>query len=171
MKRSTKIITAASVIILGVGAIAGTGIARGYGHGGGHHGMGGHGGGHHAMQMMERFDTDSDGKITAEEMAATRTKAMANYDADKDGGLSIDEFQSLWLEHMRSRMVRHFQQMDSDGDAKITQAEMTKLMDRMMSRMDRNEDGAISKDDRRGWRGHHRDRGDDKHRGPQPDKD
>jgi hypothetical protein len=162
MKRSTKLLTAASVFVLGIATVAGTGNARGYGH----KSMGIHHGGH-GMRMMERFDNDGDGKVTAEEMVAVRDKAMANYDANKDGNLSIDEFQGLWLEHMRPRMVRHFQRLDADGDAKLTQVEMKKIMQRIMSRMDRDNDGAISKDDRRGRGRHH----DDNHRRRRPNKD
>ena len=120
--------------------------------------------------MMDRFDTDGDGKITKAEMATFRDEAMAKYDADKDGNLSLDEFQGVWLEHMQPRMVRKFQHLDSDGDAKVSSTEINNIMQRMMSHMDRNDDDVISKDDMRGRGGHHNDRDDDdRRRGPKHD--
>lgn len=173
MKRTTKIVTGVAVVALGVATLAGIAGASGYSHSRdcqskGMHGMSMHGGGHRDS-MMQRFDTNSDGKITAAEMQAMRDKALADHDADKDGKLSLDEFQGVWLDHMRPRMVRFFQHLDADGDAQVTMEEMQVPMQRMMSRMDRNEDGVISKDDRghHGWR-HHRedDDDDDDRRGP-----
>jgi Ca2+-binding EF-hand superfamily protein len=49
-------------------------------------------------------------------------------------------------------MVDHFQSLDDDGDALVTMAEITRPMDRMLSYLDRNNDGAITKDELR--RGH-----------------
>jgi Ca2+-binding EF-hand superfamily protein len=185
MKRSTKLLAAAGIIVLGVAAIAGTTIASGrHGQGGqymgmssgmhgksmgsGMHGMGQHmnmSSGMHGMRMMDRFDANDDGKITADEIAAVRDKAIADHDADKDGMLSLDEFQGVWLDHMRTRMVRHFQHMDVNGDGKVTTDEINTPMKYMMQRMDRNEDGAISKDDMRGH-GRYMQKDDDQRRGP-----
>mgnify|MGYP003958611945 FL=1 len=181
MKRSTKIITATAVIALGVAAIVGTGIAgsrwggqhQGYGqHAGYEMGMKGgmHGGRHGGgPRMMERFDADGDGKVTAEEVASVRTKAMNDYDADKDGALTLNEFKGLWDEHMQGRQVRGFQHFDADGDGKITVDELKAPTERMFSRMDRNDDGVISDDDmqRKGWGWRHHDNDDDdRPRGP-----
>ena len=170
MKRSTKILTVAAVA-LGIAAVAGTSIAssewrgnhQGY-HSGGHqmgmqHRMGGGMGRGMGMgrgynsQMMDRFDANDDGKVSIEEMAAVRDKALADHDANKDGKLSLDEFQGVWLEHMRDRMVRHFQHLDTDGNAQITKDEMEKITDRMMSmmsRMGRDNDDDDDDDKRRG---------------------
>ena len=174
MKRTTKIVTGAAVVALGIAA-AGIAAAHGDGerkHGyGGNHGYAERGGKSHSKarmhahfreHMMERFDADSDGQITAAELTAKREKALADHDADKDGKLSLKEYEGLWLEMMRHKMVRHFQRLDRDGDAVVTAEDLQRPLDRILSRMDRNEDGVISKDDRRhkGWR-HHRNGDDD----------
>jgi len=184
MKRSSKIIAGAAVITLGIAAATGIASASGYGERG--HGYGkyhGHGGsescgkrggfkgkhGFHGERMMETFDANKDGQISAEELVAKRDKVLADHDADKNGQLSLKEFEGVWLDLMRQKMVRHFQRLDRDGDAQVTVEEIQRPLDHMMARMDRNEDGVISKDDRRhkGW--HHRrgdDDDDDRPRGP-----
>lgn len=174
MKRSTKIITATAVVALTVVAIGGASFASsrgGYGNcdrGGLQMGMmrGGHGKG--GAAMMQRFDANGDGKVTADELAEVRTKAMNTYDADKDGSLTLDEFKGLWNEFMQRRQVRGFQHLDTDGDGKLTMDELKTPTEHMFSRMDRNDDGVISDDDmkRRGWGWrHHDDDDDDRPRG------
>ena len=46
-------------------------------------------------------------------------------------------------------MVRHFQRLDQDGNAMVSLEEINNGMDRIMWRMDRNNDNVISKDDLR----------------------
>ena len=162
MKRSTKIIIATVAGVVAIGAIAGTSIAskRGgwgggceYGMSQGYGGYGHHRGGGKGFAMIEKFDANKDGKLTAAELTAARDNAIAKHDADKDGKLSLDEFQGVWADLMRGPTVRAFQHLDANGDAKVTMDEIQVPMDRMMSRMDRNDDGVISKDDmRRGWK-------------------
>ena len=108
-------------------------------------------------RLMERFDTNKDGKLTQKELDDARRALLAKHDGNKDGKLSLKEFESLWLEVRRRAMVRSFQRLDADGNAAVTVDEFLKPFSRLVERFDRNEDGALSKDDRRGrgWR-HHR---------------
>ena len=70
--------------------------------------------------MLERFDSDKDGKLTQAELDASRKALVQKYDTDKDGKLSLSEFEALWLDVRCRRMVRGFQYIDEDGDALIT---------------------------------------------------
>ncbi|MGI9381588.1 MAG: EF-hand domain-containing protein [Methyloligellaceae bacterium] len=110
--------------------------------------------GHSIERLLERFDTDKDGKLTQEELDAARKDLLANHDADKDGSLSLKEFESLWIEVMRRRMVRGFQRLDGDGDAAVTLEEFLKPFAHTVEVMDRNGDGVVSRSDRRRHRGH-----------------
>ncbi len=164
-KTSKLMIGTAVVAVLGLVAIGAVSHAheRGYGMRGYGGPAYGHGGGHGApmMNMMERFDTDGDGKLTRAEIEAERAKRMAMFDTDKDGALSLDEFQPMWNDLMRQRMVQRFQRHDTDGDGKITQAEIDRHMSRIMTWMDRNDDGMIDKSDMRRKRWYHDDDDDD----------
>ncbi len=72
-----------------------------------------------------------------------------------DAGL-LAEFEKLWLEVKRERMVRGFQRFDRNGDASVSLDEFQKPFANMVSWMDRNNDGVLDREDRRhrGWRGH-----------------
>ncbi len=164
MRKATKIALAAGAIaIVGAAGISSMASAEyrgshGMGMGGkGHHsGMMRHGMGHKGKgmhRMMERFDTNEDGKLTQEELDEARKKLLAAHDGDKDGKLSLAEFEKLWLEVKRQRMVRSFQRIDRDGDASITLDEFLKPYSKMIERMDRNDDGVLDREDRRHKRG------------------
>jgi len=159
MRKGTKIALAASALVLaGAAGLSSLAIADSRSsHGWGHHGMGHKGMRHHGMghkgkgmhRMMERFDTNEDGKLTQEELDDARKKLLATHDGDKDGKLSLAEFEKLWLEVKRQRMVRSFQRIDRDGDASITLDEFLKPYAKMIERMDRNDDGVLDSKDRR----------------------
>lgn len=190
MRKGTKIALAVSAFVLvGAAGISSMAIAEyrgstGWGHHGsghnqwgmrgrGHRGMGRHGGGMHAM--MERFDANEDGKLTQEELDGSRKTLLEAHDIDKDGKLSLAEYEKLWLEVKRRKMVRSFQRTDKDGDASVTLDEFLKPYSRIVERMDRNDDGVLDSEDRhhRGWRGrghhmdggHHRGHDSDEHKG------
>ena len=106
---------------------------------------------HRAFERMrglfETYDTDGDGSLTQEEIDTARAAQLARFDTDKDGSLSLVEYEALWLDAMRERMVDRFQSHDDDGDGLITAEEFQEGLDAIVSRMDRNGDGALSRDD------------------------
>ena len=150
MKTHTKIVLGALVaaMALGTTAVAVQAGSRG------HHGKSFD----RAEHLFERYDTNQDGKITKDEITAARKASITKYDADKNGQLSLDEFQGLFNEIMRHRMVRMFQKLDRDGDAKVSEAEIARRVDRMMAHLDRNDDGEIERGElKRKHKGHDRD--------------
>jgi len=149
MNSFTKVLLAAGAAgVIGVVAIAGTSQAGRWG-GGGHHG------GFGAMRMLDQFDANGDGKVTQDEIDTARSARFAKYDANGDGKLGLDEFDALFREVTRPMMVRAFQKLDPDGDAGVTTDEYDAAFSGMVERMDRNGDGALSRDDmRRHRRGH-----------------
>lgn len=166
MKTVTKIaIAGAALLTLGAAGVAAQ--ASGDWHGKGGHGYSshaygggpgfGHGGhrGGRALMMLRYFDTNEDGKISRAELEQVRDDRFAEFDADKDQALSLAEFEGLWLDFMRERMVDSFQHLDADGDGQVTLAEVNRRLETALRWMDRNEDDVIDRSDfRHGkWRG------------------
>ena len=147
---------------LGTAAFVGHAVASGAGYEGchrgghergfgGHHG-GGHGAGHGGKRgemLFRTFDADKDGTITAAEIDAETERRLSGNDANGDGALSLEEFQGVWMEMLRNRMVDAFQRFDDDGDGVITKAEVDEKTSWMMSRMDRDGDGKITREEQR----------------------
>lgn len=178
MRKGTKITLAASALALvGAAGLSSMAIAEYRGSHGtyhhkasyGGHGWGHHRGGHHKRwhkakrmeRMMERFDVNEDGKLTQEEVNEARKALLTKFDADKDGKLNLSEFEQLWMDYMRQRMVRGFQRIDRDGDTAITLDEYLKPFSKIVERLDRNDDGVFDKQDRRKYgHRHHKHDGD-----------
>ena len=158
MTSFTKALLAAGALaVVGVAAIAGTSQAGRWG--GGHHGGSG------AMRMLDQYDADGDGKLTQAEIDTARSERFAKYDADGNGALSLEEFEGLFHEVTRPMMVRAYQRLDPDGDASVTAEEYDGAFADIVEHMDRNGDGALSREDMR--RGHRRHS--DKHDGSDGD--
>jgi len=162
--RTKALIIAGTILALGTTVAVGASMANdgwrdgrgfeqyaGYGHHKGGHGWGRHGGGHGkraVMMMLERFDADGDGKLTQSEIDQGLVEYMANFDSNQDKTLSLGEFEALWLDFMRERMVDRFQYLDADGDASVTLEEFQDPFSRMVESFDRNDDGKLGPDDR-----------------------
>lgn len=187
MNRKGKILLAGTMAgLIGAAAIAGTASAhdrRGDGYGERHHGMGDR---HHGMmggfmgggmgrhggmrQLFNMADADKDGKVTQDEIDTARAERFAKYDADKDGKLSLEEFDGLFREVAKPMSVRAFQFLDPDGDGTITADELAEPLNGIVERLDRDGDGALSREDRgRRWWHFGRDR--DRDRDGGRDKD
>lgn len=154
MKRKTILTLGAVAAVAVIGAASIPAIA-----GGGPWGMGGWGPGpmmgHHDMgradmrhggpmgmagladnPVLQSFDADKDGKVTAAEAEAGVTALLTAHDADKSGTLSEAEFGALFAQVTKSMAARPFAMLDDDGDKAISAEEMTFPV-KMMARMGR----------------------------------
>ena len=61
-----------------------------------------------------------------------RRSQLTEFDQNGDGSLTLEEYQALWLDAMRERMVDHFQAHDDDGDGMVTVEEFGEPFDRMV---------------------------------------
>ena len=124
-----------------------------------------HGGGWHGPKVMQRFDANRDGKLTQDEIDAVRANRLARFDSDGDGRLTLQEYETLWLDAMRERMVDRFQFLDNDGDGAVTRDEFVDPFAWFVARKDRNGDGELTIDElTRRQGGHHRRREQQRHR-------
>jgi hypothetical protein len=159
--RKTIIVAASIATFVGIATIGGISFAdrrehgedhdryehRGHGFKRGEH-YGRHGGLHRG-ERLERFDANGDGKLTQGEVDQTRHERFASFDADNDGKLSLPEYQALWSDAMRSRMVARFHSLDDDGDASVTSEEFLAPFGKVVSRMDRDDNGELTSDELR----------------------
>jgi Ca2+-binding EF-hand superfamily protein len=74
-------------------------------------------------EALARYDADRDGQLSeAERVKKKRERAaekMAKLDVDRDGAISRQEASAPC-----SRLSRHFDKVDQDGDGRVTQAEL-----------------------------------------------
>ena len=172
MKTGTQLLLAgATIAAIGTVMVAGLAIASE------RHGDGGREGrGFGGPAMIEQYDANGDGTLTQAEIDAFRQSRVDQFDGNGDGNLTIEEFEALWADGMRPRMVDRFQHLDEDGDGIVTSEEFQAPFSRMVSRMDRNDDGEITADEMqrrgKGRRGYHDDDEDDEYgRGRRHDRD
>jgi len=92
--------------------------------------------------MFRLLDTDRDGRITADEIAAQRATRMAAADADGDGRLNPAEFEAM---RRAVRAERAFARHDVDGDGFVDAAEMAARGARLETRL--GPDGALTRDE------------------------
>jgi len=71
-------------------------------------------------KLMAKFDTNQDGQITQEEVAAVRAEFFANADADKDGALSLDEYKAAKERKHEKRFQGYFTKMDADNSGDLS---------------------------------------------------
>lgn len=101
------------------------------------------------------MDLDSDGSVTMEEIEAAHAARFADADTDGDGGLSADELTAQATANNAERMARGIERMlsrmDENEDGILQMDEMKprggRGLDRMFSHLDADEDGAISADE------------------------
>ena len=97
--------------------------------------------------LLEAFDTNKDGAVTQDEINAARGANLAKFDKNADGKLSVEEYSALWLDAMRTDMVRQFQGHDADGDGQVTTDEFNARFKDVVARADVNKDGKVDATD------------------------
>jgi Ca2+-binding EF-hand superfamily protein len=100
-------------------------------------------------EMFAGIDTNSDGKVTQEELAAHRAAMFVVFDTNGDGNLSSDELAARELarftETLPDRTARILDRRDANGDGSLQADEIGEgPMEDHFARIDTDNDGAIS---------------------------
>jgi Ca2+-binding EF-hand superfamily protein len=154
----------AATVIFGSALAAGVAVAADdaprhmdrHGHGpmGGWHGpMGGPDGLSERAEtrLFERLDTDKNGEISHEEVAAARLKReerVAEMDTDTDGHVSREERRAFFAKKIEARRTEAFAKADTNGDGGLGldefKAQAADRASERFARLDRNSDGKLS---------------------------
>lgn len=97
-----------------------------------------------ASRTFQLIDTDSDGKVTLDEIRAEQRRLIGAADIDGDGKLSVDEFRRRGWWFQRLHTLTLFDLMDANGDAVLTADEISAPSARWFKRYDKNADVGIT---------------------------
>ena len=109
-----------------------------------------------AVQLVfQRFDANGDGKITNADFMKIGDQDFLAFDANKDGSVSKKEFLDPKPHHLVNVSAadlaeavkiwtRQFDQLDTDKNGVLSEAEHQKAGKRSFAHMDANKDGAIT---------------------------
>ncbi|HEY7747828.1 MAG TPA: hypothetical protein VH933_04050 [Aestuariivirgaceae bacterium] len=149
MKTNLKWALAVSTLALLGFSMTGSALANpGFGHHGGPFRL-------VMLDMLAGIDTNSDGALSQEEINTAVGARYTTFDANKDGQLSLEEFQTLWADLTRPLAIRAFQFLDPNGDAVVARSEVDQRFSSLVARLDQNNDGKLSHEDRQHGRGGH----------------
>ena len=92
-------------------------------------------------EILEKYDTDKDGKLSPEERKAAgearKAEILAKYDTDKDGKLSAEERQAAAAAR-KAEMIAKF---DKDGNGELSEEEKAEMRKSIPQRGKRGEGG------------------------------
>lgn len=108
-----------------------------------------------AKRLLEAFDVNQDGSMTKSEVKQVLTKRFKAYDSDGDGFLNFNETVAAYEAAKQKRAVKHFNQIDKNGDGTITVDEFLatikkysaykqKLIQHRFRKTDKNNDELVS---------------------------
>ena len=102
---------------------------------------------HRHGRLVALLDTDGDGKISADEIAAEQKRLFTAADVNGDGKLSPDEFRrrGAWFQVLS--VVTLFDLLDSNGDSAVTIEEIQNPSKRWFKRYDANNSGKLDDDE------------------------
>lgn len=112
---------------------------------------------------IDTMDADKSGDISFEEFSKAAGDRFILADTNKDGKVTVEEMaaaiEKMRAENMAKRMIEKF---DANGDGALTQEEITTGQKKIFALMDKNNDGKVVKDEmpRHGKKGHHGGMGD-----------
>ncbi|HET8934960.1 MAG TPA: EF-hand domain-containing protein [Polyangiales bacterium] len=126
-----KTLTFALVTGLAFGSTAAFAEGREHGHG----------------NMLNKLDTNQDGKVTREELNADITTRFSAIDTNKDGKVTQEEASQYFTakrDEMKQKFGERLKEADTNKDGKWSQEELSKMPERRFAKLDANSDGFVT---------------------------
>ena len=106
----------------------------------------------HERPAFSALDTDGNGKLTREEMAAHERVRFDQMDANGDGQLSADELGKMGKKRAEKRAAKMMKRVDANDDGMISFEEMSsgkmgKRQTKMFDRIDADGNGSLSEEE------------------------
>jgi len=95
------------------------------------------------QRFMRLYDLNGDGKVGPKEIANDQARILGAMDLNNDKGLSVDEMRRRGRSLQIWQSVTLFDLLDSNGDQKVSAAELEAPMQRWFKRYDTNGDGVM----------------------------
>ena len=109
--------------------------------------------GENRRQMLDEFDSDSDGAVSNTEFTARTQERFAELDANGDAQVTTAELVAFFDgEQLPMQALRRFNNADADGDGTVTQSEFEAASTQLFARLDQDADGTVTPDEARDGR-------------------
>lgn len=95
-------------------------------------------------RAFSKADTDSNGRITAEELAPRTERRFARLDTDGNGQVSLAEIDAMLAAALERRRARIMERLDADRNGQISRAELDLAVERLIAATDEDKDGAVT---------------------------
>ena len=97
-----------------------------------------------APKSFARADADKNGRLTLAELSPPAGRRFLKLDADGDKAVSRAEIEAKLMDSLQKRVSRMLDQMDTDKNGTITQAELDGAMKAKFEKADGNGDGELT---------------------------
>ena len=106
--------------------------------------------GNPTLRMLQEADANKDGVVTLDEALAAAEKRFTTLDRNKDGVIDKADFDAARKEMVDYRVKRFIHHYGADKDGKVSREQFMAKAAERFAEMDRNNDGAISRDEQPG---------------------